>query len=67
MHFGKNIMQDEKIAVIFIGIQASGKTTFYEKESKKLVHINLDELHTRNKENQLLRECMDHSPSAKLR
>ena len=59
MHFGKNIIQDEKIAVIFIGIQASGKTTFYEKEFKKLVHINLDELHTRNKENQLLRECME--------
>lgn len=59
MDFGKNIIQDEKVAVIFIGIQASGKTTFYEKEFNKLVHINLDDLHTRNKENQLLHECVE--------
>lgn len=63
MDFGKNTIQDEKLAVIFIGIQASGKTSFYEKKFKKLVHINLDELHTRNKENQLLHECVEKGTS----
>ena len=56
-------MCEEKIAVIFIGIQASGKTTFYKKEFNKFVHINLDELHTRNKEKQLLQECVENGAS----
>lgn len=50
----------EKIAVIFIGIQASGKTTFYKREFGTYAHINLDELHTRNKENKLLAECVEN-------
>lgn len=53
----------EKIAIIFIGIQASGKSTFYQNHFKAFVHINLDELHTRNKENLLLNECVENGTS----
>lgn len=46
-------------AVIFIGIQASGKSTFYHQNfSDDYVRINLDTLHTRNKESILLEECL---------
>lgn len=45
-------------AVIFIGLQASGKSTFYNRQfSDNYVHVNLDTLHTRNKEAKLLEEC----------
>lgn len=56
-------MCEDKIAVIFIGIQASGKTTFYKNIFREFVHINLDELHTRNKENLLLSECIENGVS----
>lgn len=56
-------MSEDKIAVIFIGIQASGKTTFYKNNFGEFVHINLDELHTRNKEKQLLHECVENGTS----
>ncbi|MEH2931376.1 ATP-binding protein [Candidatus Ventrimonas sp. KK005] len=47
------------LAVIFIGIQASGKSSFYREYMEgTFVHINLDTLHTRNKENLLLEECL---------
>lgn len=50
---------DEKTAVIFIGIPASGKSTFYnENFALTHVHINLDILHTRNKEKALLEDCI---------
>lgn len=42
--------------IIFIGIQASGKTTFYKQHFQDYVHINLDTLHTRNKERIALEE-----------
>lgn len=35
---------------IMIGIQASGKSTFCKMNLSEYVRINLDELHTRNKE-----------------
>lgn len=47
-----------KTAIIFIGIQASGKSTFYRERFADVVHINLDTLHTRNKETILLQECI---------
>ena len=48
-----------KKAIIFIGIQASGKSTFYHRMlEKKYVHINLDTLHTRNRERMLMEECL---------
>ena len=53
----------EKMAVIFIGIQASGKSTFYHERFKDYIHINLDILHTRNKEKLLLQECVESGRS----
>jgi len=48
-----------KTAIIFCGIQASGKTTFYRQNlaDKNVVHINLDTLHTRHREQLLMEEC----------
>ena len=56
-------MHEDKTAVIFVGIQASGKTTFYNNNFQEFTHINLDELHTRNKENLLLNECLEKGVS----
>lgn len=53
----------EKTAIIFIGIQASGKSTFYHERFEEYVHINLDTLHTRNKEKILLQECVESGRS----
>lgn len=53
----------EKTAIIFIGIQASGKSTFYHERFEDYVHINLDTLHTRNKEKILLQECLESGRS----
>lgn len=45
-------------AVLFCGIQASGKTTFYKQHFFHThVRIALDLLHTRNKEQQFLHTC----------
>ena len=53
------MQQHPKTAVIMIGLQASGKSTFYQRHyAHTHVHINLDRLHTRNKERQLLLECI---------
>ena len=50
---------NEKSAVIFMGIPASGKSTFYTRYfSDTHVHINLDNLHTRNKEKLLFEKCI---------
>ena len=49
-----------KQAIIFIGIQASGKTTFYNRllSGESYTHISLDVLHTRNKERLALMDCL---------
>lgn len=52
-----------KTAIILIGIQASGKSTFYHERFEDYVHINLDTLHTRNKEKLLLQECVENGYS----
>lgn len=46
--------------IIFIGIQASGKSTFYHRvlESEGFVHVNLDSLHTRTREQELITRCI---------
>ncbi|MBR4839526.1 MAG: ATP-binding protein [Paludibacteraceae bacterium] len=46
--------------IIFIGIQASGKTTFFRNvlAEQGYVHINLDTLHTRHKEQNAINECL---------
>ncbi len=61
------IRQDHRIkpnpreAVLLIGLQASGKSTFYRQMlSGDHVHINLDTLHTRNKEWLLLERCLQN-------
>ena len=51
--------QSDKTMILFIGIQASGKTTFYNNFFKnKYEHINLDTLHTRNKERIAIEQCI---------
>jgi predicted kinase len=46
-------------AVILIGIQASGKTTFYrERFFETHIRISLDMLHTRHREQVLLQACL---------
>lgn len=51
-------------AIIFTGIQASGKSTFFRQHFPAgFVHINLDTLHTRNKEADLLNECLENGTS----
>ena len=54
-----------KQAILFIGIQASGKTTFFKRmlADGNYAHISLDILHTRNKENLALTECMESGRS----
>ena len=47
----------EKKCILFTGLQASGKTTFYGRYFQDLVHVNLDTLHTRNKERLLIEAC----------
>ncbi|MDR6570505.1 MULTISPECIES: AAA family ATPase [Chitinophaga] len=45
-------------AVIFCGIQATGKTSFYkEKFFETHMRISMDQLHTRNKERLFLETC----------
>ncbi|MCA9039204.1 MAG: AAA family ATPase [Planctomycetaceae bacterium] len=46
-------------AVIFIGLQASGKSSFYrERFFSTHVRINLDQLKTRNRERVLIKACL---------
>src|SRR5689334_16952678 len=47
-------------AIIFIGIQATGKSSFYKARFfASHVRINLDMLKTRNRESLLMRACLD--------
>lgn len=47
-------------AIIFVGLQASGKSTFYkERFFDTHVRINLDMLRTRHRERLLLRTCIE--------
>ena len=46
-------------AIIFCGIQASGKTTFFkEKFFKTHIRISLDQLKTRNREQKFIETCL---------
>lgn len=48
------------VGVIFTGIQASGKSSFYiEHFFKSHVRINLDQIKTRNRERRLLEVCLE--------
>jgi len=47
-------------AVIFVGLQGAGKSTFYREQFFAThVRINLDMLKTRNRENRLLMTCVE--------
>ena len=53
------INQSRRTIIILIGIPASGKTTFYRRFFKgSFEHINLDTLHTRNNEQQIIESCI---------
>ena len=50
--------------IIFTGIPASGKSTFYEQNfAETHIHISLDILHTRNRENKMLEETLTSGKS----
>ncbi|MCA5013709.1 MULTISPECIES: ATP-binding protein [unclassified Enterococcus] len=50
--------------ILLMGLQASGKSTFYKRYfSDSHLRLNLDMLHTRNKEKQLLSTCLEISQS----
>ena len=56
LHFETRRMQ----AIIFIGIQATGKSTFYKTHFyRSHVRISMDLLNTRNKENKFLETCFE--------
>ena len=47
-------------AILFIGMQATGKSTFYKEHFFHThIHINLDMLKTRNREGAFLQVCLD--------
>ena len=50
---------NKKTAYIMMGIQGSGKTTFCSDFLQNAVRINLDTLHTRNKESLLIADCQN--------
>lgn len=58
-------IKSKKQAIVFIGIQASGKSTFYREmlAGHGYSHINLDTLHTRRNEQIALSECYDRGLS----
>lgn len=58
-------IRPSKQMIIFIGIQACGKTTFYEKMLAPLgyAHINLDTLHTRHQEALAIQACYEKKAS----
>ena len=58
-----NITVPKKTMILFVGIQASGKTSFYRENFPDMVHVNLDELHTRNRERGLIDDCLDRGES----
>lgn len=54
----------EKVLVIMMGIQESGKSTFYHNFlAKKFVRVNLDTLKTRNQEKLLIEDCIKQGKS----
>ena len=54
----------EKTMIIIIGIQGSGKSTFYRKYlADNFIHINLDTLKTRYQERLLIDQCIQQGKS----
>lgn len=44
--------------ILFVGIQASGKTSFYKQFLREYTYVSLDVLNTRNKERLAIEECI---------
>lgn len=54
-----SVLDIEMETIIFCGIQATGKTTFFkEKFFKTHIRISLDQLNTRNKEQKFIETCL---------
>lgn len=54
----------EKTIVILMGLQGSGKSTFYKTFlDGKFVRVNLDTLKTRHREDLLIEKCLENSDS----
>ena len=54
----------DKTLAIIMGIQGSGKSTFYRKHlSKDFVRVNLDTLKTRHQEKLLIEKCLQQGKS----
>ena len=52
-------MSIEKTLVLMVGVQGSGKSTFYARYlAEDFVRVNLDTLKTRNRERLLIEECL---------
>lgn len=49
--------------MIFIGIQASGKSTFYHRYFSDYIHVNLDTLKRRSRERTLVNRCIENAES----
>ena len=58
-----NLNNNEKIAIILIGIPASGKSTFCKRNFSNYVRINLDILKTRHQERLLIDSCFAEGKS----
>lgn len=57
-----SVIKSRMEALIFTGIQAAGKSTFYrDRFFSTHVRVSLDQLKTRNRENRLLRFCFGTS------
>lgn len=53
----------QRQVVIFIGLQASGKSSFYHRYLTDYVHINLDTLRSRSCERSLMEKCFSEGRS----
>lgn len=55
----RKVSRMEKVLVILMGLQGSGKSTFYRKYLEgEFVRVNLDTLKTRHRESLLVEECL---------
>ena len=53
--------REQKSMFIMMGIQGSGKSTFCARFLPDAVRVNLDTLHTRNKEALLIADCLENA------
>ena len=64
-HDEKENLENKSTMVILMGLQGSGKSSFFDKEfmDKGYEHISLDLLKTRRKEAELIQTCLDENRS----